>query len=57
MMGGGSPGYTSTIQYVQIMSTGDSIDFGDIYNCNQTNPCSFYVQAWGAGASNGHGGL
>ena len=57
MMGGSAPGYTSTIQYVQIMSTGDSIDFGDIYNCNQTNPCSFYVQAWGAGASNGHGGL
>ncbi len=57
MMGGGSPGYTSTIQYVQIMSTGDSIDFGDIYNCNVTSPCGAFAQAFGAGASNGHGGL
>ena len=40
-------GGINTIQYVQIMTTGDSIDFGDLTAGNQ----------YGAGASNGHGGL
>ena len=48
MMGGAAPGYTTVIQYVQIMSTGDSLDFGDL---------DTQTTAWGAGASNGHGGL
>ena len=48
MMGGSAPGYTTVIQYVQIMTTGDALDFGDL---------DTQVTAWGAGASNGHGGL
>ena len=40
-------GGISTIQYVQIMTTGNTIDFGDLTAGNQ----------YGAGASNGHGGL
>ena len=40
-------GGISTIQYVQIMTEGNSIDFGDLTAGNQ----------YGAGASNGHGGL
>ena len=37
----------STIQYVQFMTTGNAIDFGDLTAGNQ----------YGTGASNGHGGL
>ena len=48
MMGGATPAYRNEIQYVQTMSTGNAQDFGDI-NTQAT--------AWGAGASNGHGGL
>ena len=48
MIGGAAPAYTTVIQYVQIMTTGDAVDFGDM-NTQTT--------AWGAGASNGHGGL
>ena len=40
-------GGITTIQYVQFMTAGDSIDFGDLTAGNQ----------YGAGASNGHGGL
>ena len=40
-------GGITTIQYVQFMTTGNSIDFGDLTAANQ----------YGAGASNGHGGL
>ena len=40
-------GGISTIQYVQFMTTGNSQDFGDLTAGNQ----------YGAGASNGHGGL
>ena len=36
-----------TIDYVQIMTTGNAIDFGDLLAANQ----------YCAGASNGHGGL
>ena len=39
---------TNTIEYVQIMSTGDAIDFGDI---------SSSVRFSSAACSNGHGGL
>ena len=40
-------GGITTIQYVKIMTTGNSKDFGDLTSGNQ----------YGAGASNGHGGL
>jgi len=40
-------GGIATIQFVQIMTTGNSVDFGDLTAGNQ----------YGAGASNGHGGL
>lgn len=40
-------GGITTIQYVQFMTTGNAIDFGDLTAANQ----------YGAGASNGHGGL
>ena len=40
-------GGITTIQYVQFMTTGDAADFGDLTAANQ----------YGAGASNGHGGL
>ena len=40
-------GGINTIQYVQFMTTGNAIDFGDLTAGNQ----------YGAGASNGHGGL
>ena len=40
-------GGITTIQYVQFMTTGDALDFGDLTAGNQ----------YGAGASNGHGGL
>ena len=36
-----------TVDYVQIMSTGDAVDFGDL-SSNTASP---------AGCSNGHGGL
>jgi hypothetical protein len=48
MIGGASPAYTNVIQYVQIMTTGNAVDFGDMHT---------QITAWGAGASNGHGGL
>jgi hypothetical protein len=48
VMGGAAPQYTNVIQYVQIMTTGNAVDFGDMHT---------QVTAWGAGASNGHGGL
>jgi hypothetical protein len=48
VMGGAAPSYTDQIQYVQIMSTGDAVDFGNL---------NTQITAWGAGASNGHGGL
>ena len=38
--------YTNTIEYVEIMTTGNAIDFGDLTTVG-----------WGYGASNGHGGL
>ena len=40
-------GGINTIQYVQFMTTGNALDFGDLTAGNQ----------YGAGASNGHGGL
>ena len=40
-------GGIATIQFVQIMTTGNALDFGDLTAGNQ----------YGAGASNGHGGL
>ena len=45
---GGSNGaaYIKDIQYVTIASTGNAIDFGDMYN-----------SMYGTVASNGHGGL
>ena len=46
--GGAHPVYYDTIDYVQIMSTGNAIDFGDLVNDNRN-----YL----SGASNGHGGL
>ena len=39
---------TNTLSYVQIMTTGNAVDFGDIPASNK----------WGkGGTSNGHGGL
>ena len=46
--GAAHPNYYDTIDYVQIMSTGDAIDFGDLVNDDRN-----YL----SGASNGHGGL
>ena len=48
MMGGTQPVYQDTIEYVQTMSLGDAVDFGNL-NTQATG--------FGAGASNGHGGL
>ena len=45
--GGYSPSKTNVISYVQIMSTGNAINFGDLLEANQ------YCH----GVSNGHGGL
>ena len=42
-----SPSYTNTLSYVQIMTTGDAIDFGDLLQ----------AQEGANGSSNGHGGL
>ena len=42
---------TNVVDYVTIMSTGNALDFGDL----SANGSSGY--GWGAGASNGHGGL
>ena len=39
--------YVTTVEYVQIMTTGDALDFGDL---NDTSSES-------GPASNGHGGL
>ena len=44
---GATPSNTNQIEYVQIMTTGNTVDFGDLTAGNQ----------YGAGASNGHGGL
>ena len=38
---------TNTIAYVQIMSTGNALDFGDLINSKKS----------GYSVSNGHGGL
>ena len=47
--GGKYPAGSSTIEYVQIMSTGNAIDFGDVIDS---------MEPLGAfGCSNGHGGL
>ena len=45
----GSPSRTNTIDYVQIMSLGNAVDFGDM---NSSSPPSAYGTC-----SNGHGGL
>ena len=47
--GAGVPSYTmhNTMEYVQIMTTGNTIDFGDL------NRSGYYI----TGMSNGHGGL
>ena len=45
MVAGG--GGITTIQYVQFRTLGNAVDFGDLTAGNQ----------YGAGASNGHGGL
>ena len=43
-----TPNVTNTIDYVQIMTTGNALDFGDMNTNN----------IWGrGGCSNGHGGL
>ena len=48
VFGGGSDGsLRDEIEYVQIMTTGNSIDFGNLLAANQ----------YCAGFSNGHGGL
>ena len=48
LTGGGSTGSnTDTIDYVQIMTTGNAIDFGNL-NVSGQYPAAF---------SNGHGGL
>ena len=44
--GGGTPN-VNTINYVQIMSLGDAIDFGDLTGTRRLS----------MGISNGHGGL
>jgi hypothetical protein len=45
--GGYSPSKTDVISYVQIMSTGNAVDFGNLLAGNQ----------YCTGLSNGHGGL
>ncbi len=45
--GGASPAYTNFIEYVQIQTTGDSKDFGDLT----------VTRGYPGGLSNGHGGL
>ena len=46
--GQNNPAYTNAIEYLQIMTTGDGTDFGDI---------SSTARRLGTGFSNGHGGL
>ena len=45
--GGANPSSTNLIGYVQIMSTGDAVDFGDL----------FVTRNYPTSVSNGHGGL
>ena len=45
--GYGSPAFRNTLDYVEIASTGNAVDFGDLtYSADRV-----------AGCSNGHGGL
>ena len=44
---GNTPGFTNIIDYTQIMSTGNAVDFGDLTN----------VVRHIKGDTNGHGGL
>ncbi len=46
-MGGYTSSSVNTMEYVQIMTTGNSIDFGDAVTAGRG----------GAACSNGHGGL
>ena len=46
--GGETPGTQSPIDYVEIATTGNGIDFGDISSSSKT---------LAGGLSNGHGGL
>ena len=46
--GGRTPSDVNTIDYVEIMTTGNGVDFGDLTNTRSFN---------NAGMSNGHGGL
>jgi hypothetical protein len=48
-----SPGQTNVLDYVEIASTGNAVDFGDLNAAGSTNGV---MQATGA-SSNGHGGL
>ena len=45
--GGANPSSTNLIEYVQIMSTGDATDFGDLTS----------ARTYATSVSNGHGGL
>ena len=48
VVAGGVPGPgVTTIEYIQIMTTSNSVDFGDLK----------YNQQYGTGISNGNGGL
>ena len=44
---GSSPAYSNAIQYIQISTTGDAVDFGDLS----------VARGYPGGLSNGHGGL
>ena len=47
MGGGTAPGFVNTIDFIQIATTGNAKDFGDIQTTRDR----------GAGMSTGHGGL
>ena len=51
VFGGAGEKDTNVVDDVNIMTTGDAIDFGDL----SANGSSGY--GWAAGATNGHGGL
>ena len=47
-MGGKEPGNSLTVDYIQIQTEGDAVDFGDLVGSARGNV---------GGCSNGHGGL
>ena len=55
-IGGATPTYQSDIQYAIIATTGNAVDWGELY-VKATAGSTSYTRAYSSGSSDSHGGL